>query len=147
MNFVNKMKSYLSEPSEKNNDVINIGTWGSCCTRDVFNSKFIPNYKDKYKIIVDQQHISVISMMSSPVHLKTKNLEGNVSPFFKKVFKQDMKKDFFKRIEEAQPEYLLIDFYTDVRYGAAMLDNGKYITNKLWQYKKLSAYKEINVVK
>lgn len=41
----------------------------------------------------------------------------------------------------------MLDFYTDVRYGAALLDNGKYITNKLWQYKKLSVYNQLNIDK
>jgi len=95
MAFFEKFRSKASSGNNKVNDKVNIGVWGSCCTRDIFNSKFIANYKEYYNITVDQQHISVISMMSSSVKLNLQKLEGNVSPFFKKVFIQDMEKDFF----------------------------------------------------
>lgn len=95
MTFLKKFNSKALNESDRANDIVNIGVWGSCCTRDIFNSKFIADYKQHYKITVDQQHISVISMMSRPVKLNLHKLEGNVSPFFKKVFVQDMEKDFF----------------------------------------------------
>lgn len=147
MTFLKRFNSKAPNENDRANDTVNIGVWGSCCTRDIFNSKFIADYKEHYNITVDQQHISVISMMSRSVKLNLQKLEGNVSPFFKKVFVQDMEKDFFSRLKKEKPAYLLVDFYTDVRYGAALLNNGKYITNKLWQYKKLSVYNQLNIAK
>lgn len=67
--------------------------------------------------------------------------------FLKKFLYKTWKKTFFSRLKKEKPAYLLVDFYTDVRYGAALLNNGKYITNKLWQYKKLSVYNQLNIVK
>lgn len=127
--------------------MFNISVYGSCVSRDVFNSRFVPDYKDHFQLVCDQQHVSLISLMSPSIDIDTDHLKGDVSPFYKEVFKQDMNKSFLNKLVETKPDWLLLDFYTDAYYGASLLHDGTYITNKLWQYKKLNAFEQLQPVK
>ncbi|OTN76976.1 hypothetical protein A5886_002055 [Enterococcus sp. 8G7_MSG3316] len=118
---------------------------GSCTTRDIFNSKFNPDYKRYFTIVADQQHMSIVSVMSSPLNLKESKINGDVTNFYKNVYRQDLQKDFLSRLKQSQPDILIIDFYTDVFYGTLAVNDGTYITNKKWQYKKLDHFKQINI--
>lgn len=118
---------------------------GSCATRDIFNSKFVENYKEQYEVVADQQHMSIISLMSESIDVNTDNIEGDVTPFYKNVFKQDIQKDFLQRLVDSQPDYLIIDFYADVFYGTIQVQGDKFLTSKKWQYKKMSPFKHIEV--
>lgn len=125
----------------------NISVYGSCVSRDIFNSRFVPDYKECFNLVCDQQHISLVSLMSGPIKIDTDNLQGDVNPFYKEVFKQDMNKSYLGKLIETKPDWLLLDFYTDAYYGACLLQDGIYITNKIWQYKKLSAYNQLSPAK
>jgi len=118
---------------------------GSCTTRDVFNSKFNSDYKKYFQIVADQQHMSLLSVMATPIEIKDKKIEGNVTEFYKKVYRQDLQKDFLKRLKASQPEVLILDFYTDVFYGAIKVNDKSFITNKKWQYQKLSHFKNFSI--
>lgn len=118
---------------------------GSCTTRDIFNSKFNPDYKEHFTIVADQQHMSIVSVMSFPLNLKESKINGDVTNFYKNVYRQDLQKDFLSRLKQSQPDILIIDFYTDVFYGTLAVNEGAYITNKKWQYKKLDHFKQINI--
>lgn len=125
----------------------NISVYGSCVSRDVFNSRFVPDHKEHFQLVSDQQHVSLISLMSPSIIIDTDHVEGDVSPFYQEVFKQDMNKSYLNKLIETQPDWLLLDFYTDAYYGACMLKDGTYITNKLWQYRKLNAFEQLSPVK
>jgi hypothetical protein len=122
--------------SDKNITPTRVALLGSCTTRDVFNSKFNSDYKKYFKIVADQQHMSLLSVMSSPFEVNNEKIEGDVTDFYKNVYKQDLQKDFLLRLKESNPEVLILDFYTDVFYGAIEVNDTALITNKKWQYKK-----------
>ncbi|MFS0559910.1 DUF6270 domain-containing protein [Terribacillus sp. 179-K 1B1 HS] len=124
-----------------------MAVYGSCVSRDVFNSRFVHDHKEHFRIVCDQQHVSLISLMSPAIDLDTDHLEGDVSAFYKEVFKQDLSKVFLEELTEAKQEWLLVDFYTDAYYGACLLQEGSYITNKLWQYKKLHVFEQLSPLK
>lgn len=126
---------------------LRIALLGSCVTRDVFNSKFNPNYKDFFQVVADQQHMSMISVMSIPLPVRDKTLDGDVSDFYKNVYRQDLQKDFLKRLKKSNPDVLILDFYTDVFYGVMEVNNMSFITNKKWQYEKLSHFENILINK
>ena len=48
---------------------LKIGVLGSCVTRDVFNSQFIPKYKDFFEVKISAPRISMISMMQAPLNV------------------------------------------------------------------------------
>ncbi len=122
-----------------------ISVWGSCVSRDIFNSIFVPNYKEKFQVIHDAQHCSVISMMAWPIKQLSTELVGDVTPFYKKVFKQDLSKEYLSRVHSDPPDILVMDFYPDVYYGAIEANDISYITAKIWQYKKLNWFKDIKL--
>lgn len=122
-----------------------ISIWGSCVSRDIFNQKFVKNHKEIFHVVSDQQHISALSLMSKPILIKTDDLIGDVTPFYKNVFRQDMKKEYLINLKKTQPDIILIDFYTDAFYGTKKLKNSSYITNKIWQYKKLNVFNQLEI--
>lgn len=127
--------------------MFNVSVYGSCVSRDIFNSRIVPDYKEHFHLVCDQQHVSLISLMSPSIDVDTENIEGDVSPFYIEVFKQDMDKSYLKKLVEMKPDWLLMDFYTDAYYGACLLHAGTYMTNKLWQYKKLNAFEQLQPIK
>ena len=46
---------------------------GSCISRDVFNSYFVPGYKEFFEVIADVQRTTLISLMQNPIEID-KNL-------------------------------------------------------------------------
>ncbi|MDT2865719.1 DUF6270 domain-containing protein [Vagococcus carniphilus] len=124
-----------------------ISVWGSCVSRDIFNRKFIENYKDYFQVLHDQQHVSVISLMATPYTKDVGELTGDVTKFYKDVFKRDLSKKYLEDLKENPPEFLIMDFYTDTFYGSVVEKTGTIITNKLWQYRKLNYFSELKLGK
>ena len=54
----------------------NVSIIGSCQSRDIFNSKFIPKYKDYFRVYSYYTMTSILSVMSEPVRYNYNNLEG-----------------------------------------------------------------------
>lgn len=48
--------------------VFTVGVFGSCVSRDLFNSKIVPNYKTFFQIISYSQRTSIISLMQNSVN-------------------------------------------------------------------------------
>ncbi|MGX7025109.1 DUF6270 domain-containing protein [Vagococcus hydrophili] len=124
-----------------------ISVWGSCVSRDIFNSDFIADYKEEFELIHEQQHVSVISLMSSPYFKEVEELNGEVTNFYKNVFRRDLSKAYLNELKANPPEYLIVDFYTDTFYGSVEEISGTFITNKLWQYKKLDYFSSLGLGK
>ncbi|MHC5268056.1 DUF6270 domain-containing protein [Enterococcus sp. LJL98] len=126
-------------------DKINISVWGSCVSRDIFNQQFVADHKMFFNVVSDQQHVSVISLMSEVIDIDVEQLEGPVSPFYKKVFIQDMDKSYLKALKESNPDVILLDFYTDAFYGVKEVQKKTHITNKIWQYRKLNVFRQLDI--
>ncbi|TLG80920.1 DUF6270 domain-containing protein [Vagococcus zengguangii] len=131
-----------------------IAVFGSCISRDIFNSHFVEDYKENFQVSIDQQHVTIPSLMSQPVLIDdSEELTGNVTPYFKGVFLRDLSKEFLNDIMNVQPPYMLIDFYVDVYYGfrkmkqtsCKLFKKDVYITNKIWQYKRLNYYSQLEL--
>lgn len=92
--------------------------------------------------------MSVVSLMSQPLseELLTQlpdELEGDVNPFVKKCFKEDLTKVFLQKIATDNQDYLLLDFYMDTYYGVIQLQDGSYLSGKEWQYQKIAFYNDV----
>ncbi|PKR82505.1 DUF6270 domain-containing protein [Heyndrickxia camelliae] len=120
-----------------------IAVLGSCVSRDSFNSKFIPDYKNYYSCVVHQNQTSMISLLSDPIPFE-ESLIDNLSPFDTKHFKSELSKSFFSEMELHQPDYLIMDFYGDLYYGVQRIGNS-YITNKKWLFQQTSLYKYLDI--
>ncbi len=115
----------------------NISIIGSCQSRDIFNSKFIPGYKEYFRVYSYYTMTSMLSVMSTPVEYNYNNLEksslGNDNTdhwFF------ELEKPILRTLETKKPDIILMDFYCDARYGAREYDGG-YIVNRFSKLKGL----------
>ncbi|WP_010632822.1 DUF6270 domain-containing protein [Sporolactobacillus vineae] len=125
---------------------IRIAEIGSCVSRDPFNSKFVPNYKDFFEIVSFQNQMSTISLMADPIPYDAYRAEGDISQFNKENFLTELDKSILYRLLTTRPDYLILDFYGDVYYGAREV-NGSFITNKIWMFEKVSIFKELHLGK
>lgn len=120
---------------------IKIATLGCCATRDNFNSKIIPQYKDYYSIVLHQNQTSMISLAAEPISYN-RSLINHISAFDQRHFETELNKTFLDALIINKPDYLILDFYGDVYYGAREIGNS-YITNKRWLFSKTSLYNEL----
>ncbi|PQD96190.1 hypothetical protein CYL18_06215 [Pradoshia eiseniae] len=120
---------------------VKIATLGCCATRDNFNSQIVAKYKDYYSIITHQNQMSMISLAAEPISFN-RSLIDKISPFDQQHFETELSKSFLDSMVINQPDYLILDFYGDVYYGAREIENS-YITNKRWLFSKTSLYKDL----
>lgn len=100
---------------------IKIGVLGACVTRDVFNSQFVPNYKDFFEIKISAQRVSMISLMQNPLTVDTNDLKilpitpANIT--FSNFISYDLNKQLLNDLIVKKIDYLIIDTYFEVTLG------------------------------
>lgn len=108
----------------------NVSIIGSCQSRDIFNSKFINNYKDYFRVYSYYTMTSMLSVMSPDIKYNFNNLEKstmkhhNIDHWY-----YELEKPILKTLATKKPDILLLDFYCEARYGAIEYDGG-YIVNR-----------------
>lgn len=127
-------------------DKIKIAIIGSCVSRDGFNSSFIRDYKQFYKCVLAQNHMSMISLVANPIPYKPSGLEGDINDFNKQILMTELTKSVWDSLEIHKPDYLILDFYADVYFGIREVGNS-YITNKTWLFKKTPFYSTLDLGK
>ncbi len=96
---------------------------GSCVSRDIFNRKFISNYREYFNLKSYGHQPSIISIMSSPIPYKEDDLIGKgKSVLDRPHFKSELEKNYLTTLQINQPDLLILDFYSDVMYGASSND-------------------------
>jgi len=118
---------------------IKIAVVGSCVSRDGFNSQFIKEYKEFYKCVLSQNHMSMISLMSEPIPFEPHMLDGDITDFNKQILMTELTKGVWDALKIQNPDYLILDFYADVYFGIREVGNS-YITDKTWLFKKAPFY-------
>jgi hypothetical protein len=109
-------------------------------TRDVFNRRFSPNYRDLFECVLLANQSSLISLMSPPVDATTADLSGINEPAQRDV-RADLTRSFLAEVVRLQPEYLIVDFFADVHFGCAVLDGG-IVTRNTWKILKTPFYRD-----
>lgn len=125
--------------------MLKIAVLGSCVSRDPFNSKFVPDYKNYYSCVLHQNQTSMISLTSKSIPFDSKLID-NLSPFDTRHFRTELDKSFFSDMIKHQPDYLIMDFYGDLYYGVQRVGDS-YITNKKWLFKRTSQYGVLDLQK
>ncbi|MEC1581273.1 DUF6270 domain-containing protein [Bacillus subtilis] len=125
----NRLSLYMLFDSNKDADTLNIAVLGTCFSRNAFNSSsfFNPDYKKFYKCCYTQFHSSVISLMSDPVDIDF-NQFNDVKESDRPWVETDFKKDFFVKLKEAKPDYIIIDFYCDASKPVIRTQENNYVT-------------------
>ncbi|MEK5382460.1 DUF6270 domain-containing protein [Niallia sp. FSL W8-0635] len=121
---------------------IKLAVIGSCVSRDAFNSHFIKNYKEFYRCVVSQNHMSMISLMSEPIPFEPNKLEGNVTDFNKQILMTELTKGVWDALKIQEPDYLILDFYADVYFGIRKVGNS-IMTDKTPLFQKTPFYETL----
>lgn len=127
------------------NSKIKVAVIGSCVTRDIFNSNFISNYKEIYECVSTAWQTSIISFMSDRTWFPDdqKGFVEEVTKHQRNTTNRDIAKRYRDEFIEAQPDYIIVDLYTDVKYGVVKTDAG-YLTNNPNGFRKTLYYKNEN---
>jgi hypothetical protein len=131
-----------SERSDTGQRLISVAVLGSCISRDNFNSRFNPEYKQAYECVLMQNQSSLISLMSKGFELSDEQL-GDGNDYDRWNVTTDLSKEFLDRIGELAPDYLILDFFGDVHFGCLDLGDGRYITNNRWKLWPTPYYREL----
>lgn len=103
---------------------------GSCFSRMGFESRdYFHNqdYKNRYEVVDTQWHPSIISIMSKPVKYPAWMFKG-IHPTLVERIQSDLQKNFFKKLQKAKPDFLLIDFYADGCRDIILFDDKHAVT-------------------
>lgn len=106
-----------------------IATVGSCVTRDNFNTKFNPNYKMFFDLVLHQHQVALPSLMSKNIPYIADSTVDKLPDFGKWHLKTECNKEFLELIKEKNPEYLIMDLDGDVHFGVSQIDENNYFTN------------------
>lgn len=122
---------------------IKVAVIGSCVTRDLFNSKFVSNYKDFYECVSTVWQTSMISFMSDRTEImeEQKECKDEVSKLQRNTINRDIGKLYRNELIETQPDYIIFDLYTDIKYGLIKTNSG-YLTNNPNGFRKTLYFKE-----
>jgi hypothetical protein len=124
------------------NEPLRVAVLGSCTTRDNFNSRFNPDYRSMWDCVLSQNQSSIISIMSDGFELEAERF-GDIGEYKRRLVRTDLNKEFLQQLAEVRPDYLVMDFFSDIHFGCLKLGDGRYITNNRWQLWKTDYYKEL----
>ena len=125
----------------------NVGVFGSCVSRDAFNSNFVSNYKDFFKIIISSQRNSLISIMQDPFIIDEDLIK--IYPVSKEnnrktdILLYEFNRTFFKELIEKNIDCLIIDNYLEIIFGVLYVNNN-IITNNTWDLEYTPFYKNLD---
>lgn len=120
-----------------------IAVIGACCSRDMFNSQFVYDWKDSFDLIYYAFQTSFISMMSEPIPYSRKliSFEGkNYSLWYKNIFERELTKSFCNDLVSLYPDNLFIDFYSDVVNGVWEIEQKTYLTHRVGDQNNNAAF-------
>lgn len=109
-----------------------VSVFGSCVTRDNFNSRFNPGYKDYFEVTLSANQGSVIALMSPPIEEELE-FTRDLSDYDRWNVGSDLSRDYLPQVAELQPDYVILDFFGDVHFGVARLPDGRYLTDNRWK--------------
>ncbi|MFU1545163.1 DUF6270 domain-containing protein [Aeromonas veronii] len=138
-----KVKSLSSELEKSRiNSQIELSIIGSCVSRDNFNSKFNPNYKNHFKFKHLQHQSSLVSLMSPKVEISSDDI-SDVDDWSRQQIVRDFQKSILAEIESDSPSVILFDLFTDSRFPCIEVDNS-YVTLNEWKLVNTNLYKKIS---
>ncbi|MGV2954007.1 accessory Sec system protein Asp2 [Glutamicibacter sp. AGC46] len=115
---------------------------GACVSRDVFNSKITPNWRRNFSITGQAFQSSLISLMARPTHIADQKIL-DLGEHDRRVVRQDFAKDYVAAFAKQPPEIILVDFFTDSRFGVIGYD-GTWVTDNDWKIGKAQFYQQID---
>lgn len=141
LNPSNEILNRIHFPETKH---LKVTVVGSCVSRDCFNSKFNPDWRKYFDCAVSAQQNSIISLVSTP-YLHEIDL-GNLSERERCEVVYESKRQFWVDLEIYQPDVIVVDLFTEVRFSVIDL-GGSYITDNGWKIGKANGYEALSQFK
>ncbi|WP_312098346.1 DUF6270 domain-containing protein [Niallia sp.] len=119
---------------------IKVSIIGSCVTREAFTTVNNPDYKETYEVGQTAFQTAITSFSSNPVPEGLIDISPDFTAYKKGVFTTDLYKTTRAELIEYQPDFLVVDFYADVRYGLAKIGDS-IITNNPNTFRRSNYFK------
>jgi hypothetical protein len=119
---------------------VQVAILGSCISRDVFNTRFNPGYKEIWNCALMQNQSSLISIMSPAFPIPEEQLGDEMTDYAKLQVRNDTSRVFLEKLVELRPDYLIVDFFGDIHFGVLEVAEGQYVTNNRWMLHKTRWY-------
>jgi len=97
-----------------------VSVFGSCVTRDNFNSHFNPGYKEYFEVKLSANQTSVIALMSPPIEDEFAPLR-KMSDYDRWNVGSDLTREFLPKLAELRPDYLILDLLLPDEGGEVIL--------------------------
>lgn len=108
-----------------------VGIIGSCVSRDNFNSRLAPDWKDNFTLGPVHYQQSIVSLMSEPVTYDEQNF-NSLDAHDRLMTIRDFTKEFRNEFQNSVPEVLIVDLFADARFNCISVD-GSIITENEWK--------------
>lgn len=126
---------YVSRPT--------VGVIGSCVTRDLFNSRLVPDWKNFYAFHGAQYQMSLVSLMSAPVDRRQLDF-NDLDEHSRIATESDFDKTYLLELKRSQPNVLIFDFFSDARFGCLAVKDS-FITDNSWKLGESAAYSDFSI--
>lgn len=103
-----------------------VAVLGSCVSRDPFNRRFVPAYREKVEL-VESVYQSAMPSLSREEFIKA-DIPDALQPQFRQFMRREHDGKNLSRLALAAADIVVIDFFADVHMGITKLD--KYYTTR-----------------
>ncbi len=110
-----------------NKKITEFSTFGSCSSRNIFNSNINKNYKDFFKINHSVEAVTLISLMSKPIEYD-RNLVNSNHKYDNICVNEDLSKGFLEFLKKDFIDYIILDTLFDVSANIIAYDTNQYLT-------------------
>ena len=121
--------------------ITQISTYGSCTSRNIFNSKINKDYKKYFKINKSVEASTLISLMSKPIDFDEKLLKTD-NKYDLICIKDDLSKNFLDFIKQDPVDYIILDTLFDASSQIIKYSENQFITSST-RIKKTELYPKI----
>lgn len=109
-----------------------VAIFGSCVTRDNFNSRLAPRWREKFDVGPVLYQASFLSAFWSPVAVPPGGF-ADLDEHSRQCVIAEFEKRFLWQLVEYRPDVVLIDFFADARFDVLQLDNS-FVTDNSWKF-------------
>lgn len=135
----------LNEPAQPGPTVVAVA--GSCASRDNFNSRLNPHYRDYFACPLHQNQTSMIALMAPALDVRWTPL-GPMSDYDRWNVSTEFSRSFLTEVTALQPRYLILDFFADIHFGCIREigdagSPGSWVTNNRWKIHQTDWYQKL----
>lgn len=134
----------IRSPQDKKSPRISL--LGSCIIRDVFNSRFVPDWKNRSQLVSEAFQQSIVSAVSDPYTGPSLDL-SDLDTLARRYTEADLQKSFMRDTLAQKPEWVLIDLFSDARFAAIETGEDQFITDNSWKIANSASYKNLSGMK